>query len=215
MDVGLLLSPLPGDLAHYDYRVHIAEVVVQLLAVLLLFWAVSVARRANATANKALVTANEDLRKEREEYTKAMTAQRYDMLDKVYMELVLLRVAHPEFGSPELLFSPNASADLAQKKAAYQNYAFALFNYLETIADKCHEEVDATADKKQMPALVETWAPILVSESWHHRFWFKDELRGTDDRFKAKFRKLVEIVLEKRSKDETIDALELIRTSYA
>ncbi|MEH6410019.1 MAG: hypothetical protein V7741_05800 [Hyphomonas sp.] len=224
------------DIQLFDFWVHIAEVSVQLVAVILLFIAVRIAQKANKTSTDSLSNAKEELAAERREYAKAMADQRYDVLDKTYMDLVLLRVQHPDFNEPERLYTKELSSiEMIDSKRSYESYAFALFNYLETIADKCNDEIDALARKKTeeaqkageivmpysdatwMPDLVETWGPILVSESWHHRHWFADSQSRVDDRFKEKFRKLVATVIEEKTKDEkaTIEPLNLIRSSYA
>ncbi|MFH1518658.1 MAG: hypothetical protein ABIH17_12355, partial [Pseudomonadota bacterium] len=220
----------------YDFLAHIAEVSVQLVAVILLFIAVTIAQKANRTSMESLKTAQEDLAADRKEHAKAMADQRYDVLDRTYMDLVLLRVQHPDFNEPQRLYTEELSSiEMIDSKRSYESYAFALFNYLETIADKCNDEIDALARKKAeeaqkageivmpfsdeawTPDLVETWGPILVSESWHHRHWFADSQSRVDDRFKDKFRKLVATVIEERTKDEkaTIDPLNLIRSAYA
>jgi hypothetical protein len=224
------------DIQLLDFRVHIADVSVQLVAVILLFIAVRIAQRASKTSTDSLSNAKEELAAERRDYAKAMADQRYDGLDETYMDLVLLRVHHPDFSEPERLYSKELSSiEMIDSKQSYESYAFALFNYLETIADKCNDEIDAFARKKaeqaekaeeiEMPYSDETWAPdlvetgepILVSEPWHHRHWFADSQSRVDDRFKDKFRKLVATVIEEKTKDEkaTIEPLNLIRSSYA
>ncbi|MDX2204774.1 MAG: hypothetical protein NW223_18640 [Hyphomicrobiaceae bacterium] len=204
----------PKDVALHDYWAHIAEVSVQLVAVLLLLWAVNLARRSNKTAMDALADAKKDLEAERAEYAKAMTSQRYDALDRTYMDLVLLRVQHPDFNDPGRLYAESLSEAAAEQRRRYDSYAFALFNYLETIADKCSDELKA-APAGGTPDLVETWGPILVSESWQHRFWFTERSSRVDDRFKEKFRKLVANVIAARSKDEIVEPVTLLRTAYA
>lgn len=217
--------PSEDSLQFYDYWVHVAEVGVQFVAVLLLIWAVSIARRANKTAMDSLIASKEDLAAERREHTKAMADARYDVLDKTYMDLVLLRVQYPDFNDPERLYKPAPAEAIVEGRRRYESYAFALFNYLETIADKCNDEIDANTDrieaaqkagKDWAPDLVETWGPILVSESWQHRLWFEDSSSRVDGRFKPKFRKLVAGVIDKKSRDEnvTIEPLDLIRSSY-
>lgn len=220
----------------YDFLAHIAEILVQLVAVVLLFKAVSIAQEANKTSTDALKNAQEDLAAERKEYAKAMADQRYDVLDKTYMDLVLLRVQHPDFNEPEQLYTmEHSSEDKINSRRSYESYAFALFNYLETIADKCSDEIEALAKKKAeaaqttgeivapysdetwIPDLVDTWAPILISESWHNRHWFEDSQSRVDDRFKEKFRKLVATVIEDKTKYENapMEQLNLILHSYA
>lgn len=185
----------PENVALYEYRTHLTEVVVQFCAVMLLAWAVLLSIQANRTAAQALIGARNDFEAERREYVRAFTEQRYDALDRSYMDLVLLRAQRPEFSEPESFYAPGAARN--SDKIGYQSYAFALFNLLETIADKCHDEIEAAnaGRRAELPALVETWAPVLASESWLHRQWFMDGASCTADRFKDKFRTLVEALI--------------------
>lgn len=140
-----------------------------------------------------------------------------------------MRVDNPSFGEPSLLYSKDAPAEIVKEKKKYRSYAFALFNYLETIADKCHTEIKARervdegnkgnkpGERIETPELVETWGPILVSESWLHRDWFGDPESSIDDRFKPKFRSLVKTIIQEKSKNEneSLDSLRLIQSAYA
>lgn len=212
-------QPATAEIQLFDYWVHIAEVSVQFIAVILLFIAVRLAGKANETANAALVESKRDLAAERAEYAAAMTKERYDVLDRTYMELVLLRIDHPEFSDPAQLYMVDPLDAGSKVRRGYESYAFALFNYLETIADKCHDEINdaGSGEGEKVPDLVETWAPILVSESWQHRHWFQSSESNVDDRFKDQFRRLVATVVatKDRDPDAKIDPVTLIRSSYA
>jgi hypothetical protein len=49
----------------------------------------------------------------------------------------------------------------------YDAYAFMVWNFLETVHDRCQEE----------PTLLGTWAPVVAAENELHRGWFLQQMR--------------------------------------
>lgn len=58
-----------------------------------------------------------------------------------------------------------AMTDYREKE--YDAYAFMVWNFLETIHDRCEEHAD----------LLNTWAPIVAAENDFHRGWFLQQMR--------------------------------------
>ena len=63
---------------------------------------------------------------------------------------------------------------MSREQLQYDAYALLIWNFIETIYDRCKE-----------PNLIETWKPILDAEGDLHAKWFSLNL----DKFKLDFRK--------------------------
>lgn len=99
----------------------------------------------------------------------------YAEIDRVYFELLKIGLERPE-----LLTYPT-SPDPA-KADQYGAYAFMVWNFLETIYDRCQGW-----SKRR---LRETWFPIIAAENDLHRAWF--ELPENRRRFKQRFVRFIE-----------------------
>jgi hypothetical protein len=99
----------------------------------------------------------------------------YAELDRVYFELLKIGLERPE------LLSFPASPDPA-KASQYGAYAFMVWNFLETIFDRCQGW-----SKRR---LRETWFPIIAAENALHREWF--DRPQNRRRFKQRFVRFVE-----------------------
>ena len=99
----------------------------------------------------------------------------YAEIDRVYFELLKIGLERPE-----LLSYPTAP-DPA-KADQYGAYAFMVWNFLETIFDRCQGW-----SKRR---LRETWFPIIAAENDLHRAWF--ELPENRRRFKQRFVRFIE-----------------------
>jgi len=108
-------------------------------------------------------------------FTTTLRDAYYAELDRVYFELLKIGLERPE-----LLSYPTAP-DPA-KAAPYGAYAFMVWNFLETIYDRCQ----GWSKRK----LRETWFPIIAAENDLHRGWF--ELPENRRRFKTRFVRFVE-----------------------
>ena len=108
-------------------------------------------------------------------FTTTLRDAYYAELDRVYFELLKIGLERPE------LLSFPASPDPA-KAGQYGAYAFMVWNFLETIFDRCQGW-----SKRR---LRETWFPIIAAENALHRAWF--ELPENRRRFKQRFVRFIE-----------------------
>ena len=108
----------------------------------------------------------------------------YAEIDRVYFELLKIGLERPELLTyptlPTLPTSPT-SPDPA-KASQYGAYAFMVWNFVETIFDRCQGW-----SKRR---LRETWYPIIAAENALHRGWF--ELPENRRRFKQRFVRFIE-----------------------
>jgi hypothetical protein len=99
----------------------------------------------------------------------------YAELDRVYFELLKIGLERPE------LLTFQTAPDPA-KAREYNAYAFMVWNFIETIYDRCQGW-----SKRR---LRETWYPIIASENAAHRQWF--DLPENRCRFKQSFVRFIE-----------------------
>jgi hypothetical protein len=99
----------------------------------------------------------------------------YAELDRVYFELLKIGLERP------YLRASLPPADPA-RASEYEAYAFMVWNFLETVVDRC----DGTSN----PSLRETWYPIVATESALHRAWF--ETPENRRKFKERFCRFIE-----------------------
>jgi len=93
----------------------------------------------------------------------------YAVLDQTYFEIQKLLIEHPHFADP------NPATKSSEQLIQYDAYAYAVWNFLESI-------VDYSRDEK---FLAETWDPVLRHEAALHAAWFlKPENRA---KFKQPF----------------------------
>lgn len=125
----------------------------------------------------------------------AMTFAYYSDLDRLYAEILRLAIDKPHLRSPAPIVSdsevlsrgytpyPNSNSgadDLADRNLQYEAYAFMVWNFIETIRDRCADNED----------LKGTWGPVVGAENAVHRGWFlaqirKEELRARDATLKG------------------------------
>lgn len=110
----------------------------------------------------------------------------YSELDEMYANLLRIAIDKPYLRAPQLLrddgdvlkadydpypVSANSAeaetVEAAHKRAQYDTYAFMIWNFLETIHDRC----------EQYPNLRDTWATIVAAEDQTHRGWFLQQMR--------------------------------------
>jgi hypothetical protein len=94
----------------------------------------------------------------------------YAELDRVYFELLKIGLERPY-----LRASP--PPDDAGRASEYDAYAFMVWNFLETVVDRC----ESTPNQ----SLRETWFPIVETESALHRAWF--DMPENQRKFKERF----------------------------
>ena len=105
----------------------------------------------------------------------------YAEIDRVYFELLKIGRERPELLTYPTSPTSPASPDPA-KASQYGAYAFMVWNFLETIYDRCQGW-----SKRR---LRETWFPIIAAENDLHRAWF--ELPENRRRFKQRFVRFIE-----------------------
>ena len=98
----------------------------------------------------------------------------YAELDRVYFELLKIGLERP------YLRASLPPADPA-RASEYEAYAFMVWNFLETVVDRC----EGTSNR----SLRETWYPIVATESALHRAWF--DLPENRGKFKERFRQFI------------------------
>ena len=81
----------------------------------------------------------------------------YAELDRVYFDLLQIGLEHPD------LVDFPASRD-PTKAREYDAYAFMIWNFVETVYDRCQGW-----SKRR---LRETWYPVIAAENDRHRAWF-------------------------------------------
>jgi hypothetical protein len=108
-------------------------------------------------------------------FTTTLRDAYYAELDRVYFELLKIGLEQPELLS--FPASPNPA-----KAGAYGAYAFMVWNFVETIYDRCQGW-----SKRR---LRETWYPIIAAENALHRVWF--DAPENRRRFKQRFVQFIE-----------------------
>ena len=106
-------------------------------------------------------------------FTQTLRDSYYAELDRVYLELLKIALEKPYLLDFATAPDPN-------KQREYDTYAFMVWNFLETIVDRCQ-------GNKQ---LVATWYPIIAAENALHRNWF--DLPVNRSKFKQGFIAFIE-----------------------
>jgi len=105
-------------------------------------------------------------------YRKSLQLSHYSELDTLYADLLKTALDKPH------LCDPHAKRS-AEQAIEYDIYAFLVWNFLETIVDRC----------KRDKHLRSTWYPVIDTENRKHRHWFeRDENRH---KFKASFHEFI------------------------
>jgi hypothetical protein len=99
----------------------------------------------------------------------------YAELDRVYFELLKLGLERPY-----LLEFPKSP--VPEKAREYDAYAFMVWNFVETVFDRCQGW-----SKRR---LRETWYPVIAAENLRHREWF--DVPENRRKFKAHFSEFIE-----------------------
>jgi hypothetical protein len=99
----------------------------------------------------------------------------YAELDRVYFDLLRIGLEHPVLlDFPE---SPDPS-----KAREYDAYAFMVWNFVETVYDRCQG--------RSKRRLRETWYPVIAAENARHRAWF--DLPQNRRKFKENFCRFID-----------------------
>lgn len=123
----------------------------------------------------------------------AMNFAYYSDLDRLYADILKLAIDKPLLRAPAPILSdqdilsrgyepyPDATGGAnADRVLQYEAYAFMVWNFLETIRDRCADNED----------LKGTWGPVVGAENAIHRGWFlaqirKEEVRARDAALKG------------------------------
>jgi hypothetical protein len=108
-------------------------------------------------------------------FTTTLREGYYAELDRVYFELLKIGLERPYLRAP----TPPTEAT---KASEYEAYAFMVWNFLETVFDRC----DSTSNRN----LRETWYPVVATECALHRAWF--DLPENRRKFKARFCRFID-----------------------
>jgi len=87
-------------------------------------------------------------------FKKGAKMQHYEQIDGMYADLLKVSL------EVECLSRPELCTDRT-KRHQYDTYAYMLWNFIETIFDRCDDDED----------LIETWSPVMDYEAHRHRAW--------------------------------------------
>jgi hypothetical protein len=91
----------------------------------------------------------------------------YSQLDTMYQQILSMALE-----KPHLRGSSNRASE-----PEYESYAFMVWNFLETVRDRCANDED----------LKQTWAPVIAAEHAIHREWFFRETTPYLEKANPKF----------------------------
>ncbi|HEX8624166.1 MAG TPA: hypothetical protein VF782_03720 [Allosphingosinicella sp.] len=94
----------------------------------------------------------------------------YSQLDAMYLEILKMAVDKPYLRRPEKL--------PPERRQEYDSYAFIVWNFLETVRDRCEDD----------QTLKDIWAPVIATEHELHRAWFYAETTPYWEKEAPKFR---------------------------
>lgn len=103
----------------------------------------------------------------------AQRLENYTEIDQMYLSLLSMAIERPYLLEPAGITDP-------MHRLQYDTYAYAVWNFLETIFDRCRTD----------PVLRTTWYPVLAFERRRHRAWF--EAPVNQPKFRQAFRDFVE-----------------------
>ena len=109
------------------------------------------------------------------DFSKQLQEVKYSELDRLYFDLQRAALDYPGGSVPP----PETGKDerSAEDRARYRIYAGMVWNFLETVEDRCNKD----------PALELTWYPVLLIEKRRHMAWMRDPANA--GLFKESFRK--------------------------
>jgi hypothetical protein len=94
----------------------------------------------------------------------------YSQLDGTYFGLLKIAIDKPHLRNPSCLTEEQA--------AEYNSYAFAVWNFLETLRDRCEDD----------QTLKDIWAPVIATEHALHGAWFYEQTTPYWEKEAPKFR---------------------------
>lgn len=106
-------------------------------------------------------------------FNRSRTVTMYQDVDRLYLELLKIAMANPDFVNPDLT-SDYKKHFKGDQRVQYELYAFMVWNVCETIYDR-----------KSIKSFYKTWDCIVRVENNLHRNWF--EIQDNHCRFKDEF----------------------------
>lgn len=106
-------------------------------------------------------------------FTASLKNSHYAELDRMYQDLLNIKLGNPH------LRHGNVKRD-DDEEAQYDIYAFMVWNFLETIRDRCDQDKE----------LCRTWYPVIAGENRLHREWL--ERKENQDKFKRPFLEFIQ-----------------------
>lgn len=106
-------------------------------------------------------------------YRKTMQVVHYGEIDKMYFEILKEALAKPHLVRHDVERND-------EQKVEYDVYAFIVWNFLESIYDRCLFDA----------ALKKTWFPIIEAERAIHLSWIQQTTNRT--KFKAEFLRFID-----------------------
>lgn len=108
-------------------------------------------------------------------FRKSVNNLHYTELDNLYLELLKMAIDKPYLRQPDAIYR-NPLAKTNQERE-YDIYARMIWNFLETVADRCHND----------PKLEDTWHPVIQDEGSVHTQWIRDNPKGFSKGFYRRF----------------------------
>ena len=115
-------------------------------------------------------------RKTLKESNKAIGSADYSELDQFYAEILKMAIERPYLRAPAPIRDDADALEAdyraypqgsEEKHGQYDAYAYIVWNFLETIHDRCWNNQE----------LKGTWEPVIAAENRIHRGWFLGEMR--------------------------------------
>ena len=120
----------------------------------------------------------------------AIKSAHYSELDRFYADLLALVIENPFLRNPAPLTSDEQalsggyqpfSIKEIDKTLQYEAYVYMVWNFIETIHDRCYELYDSSGnDNQNFIDLKRTWKPVIDAENEIHRGWFLAEIHKRD-----------------------------------
>ena len=111
-----------------------------------------------------------------EQASESQKSAHYSELDKFYSDILLTGIEFPYLRTPNPLstdeeslhghYTPYGDDEDSERAGRYDTYAIMVWNFLETIHDRCEHNDDLKA----------TWQPVIEAENKIHRGWFLREM---------------------------------------
>jgi hypothetical protein len=108
-------------------------------------------------------------------FRKSVNNINYTELDNLYLELLKMAIDKPYLRQPDSIYR-NPQLKTNQERE-YDIYARMIWNFLETIADRCDND----------RGLKDTWHPVIQDEGSVHKQWIRQEPKGFSERFYRRF----------------------------